>query len=577
MARVRIGALGSGPSGIGAAVSFRSTRELRTGHWRTFRPERATRPSPCNLDCPVGTDVRSVLSLAAEGDVEGAWRAVMRHNPLPGVCGRVCYHPCEARCNRDVLDEPVAVHSVERALADEARRRGIAPEAGAVDPLATRVGIIGAGPAGLACAYHLARLGHAVTLMDENHAPGGMLRYGIPEYRLPRQILDDELALIERAGVTFVAGARAGAADGPDLGRYAALFLAIGAQRPVRVPVPGHQLEGVEPALHLLRDVNGGVERRLDGCVLILGGGNTAIDAARVARRIGAEPTVVYRRSREDMPAHPDEVAQAAAEGVEFVFHASPLRFIEEQGRLGAVEFQRMRPGPPDASGRRAPEPIPASTFTVTTRNVFAAIGEEVDVETLQQFAAASKGHLSADRWGRTDRPSIFAGGDAATGAGTVAEAIGSGVRAARAMDAHLRGHDLVEHGLAARVESKDLNLFYFERSPRCDPRALSQGRIGRGFEEVVPSLAWSDASREAQRCFACGACTGCDNCYVFCPDAAIVPDRAAAEYEIDLTHCKGCGVCAAECPRGALTLVPEEQQPLTPPSPLGEREHKRP
>jgi 2-oxoacid:acceptor oxidoreductase delta subunit (pyruvate/2-ketoisovalerate family) len=560
MGRVKIRPLGPGPSGIGVAVSFRSTRELRTGHWRTFRPEHVTRPSPCNLDCPVGTDVRSVLSLVADGDVEGAWRTIMRHNPLPGVCGRVCYHPCEARCNRDVLDEPVAVHAVERAVAGEARRRGVELEPGAVEPLDTRVGIVGAGPAGLACAYHLARLGYAVTVIEENRAPGGMLRYGIPEYRLPRQILDDELALLERMGIAFVAGTRAGGPDGPDLGGYAALFLAIGAQRPVRVPVPGSRLEGVEPALELLRGVNAGAERRLEGCALILGGGNTAIDAARVALRLGAEPTVVYRRSREDMPAHPDEVAQAVAEGVEFIFHASPIQFVEEDGRVGSVEFQRMRPGPPDASGRRAPELIPGSTFTVSTRNVFAAIGEEVEVETLQQFAAASKGRLLADRWGRTDRPSIFAGGDAATGAGTVAEALGSGARAAHAVDAHLRGYDLVDERLATRVESNDLNLFYFKRSPRRDPSAPS-GRTGRGFEEVVPSLTWSHAVLEARRCFACGACTACDNCYVFCPDAAIVPNRETGDYEIDLTHCKGCGVCAAECPRGALTLVPEDQQ----------------
>jgi NADPH-dependent glutamate synthase beta subunit-like oxidoreductase len=561
MARVKIRPLGSGPSGIGVAVSFRSTRELRTGHWRTFRPEHVTRPSPCNLDCPVGTDVRSVLSLVADGDVEGAWHTITRHNPLPGVCGRVCYHPCEARCNREVLDETVAVHAIERAVADEAKRRGVGLGAGAADALDTRVGIVGAGPAGLACAYHLARRGYAVTVIDENRAPGGMLRYGIPEYRLPRQILNDELARLERIGVTFVTGARAGGPDGPDLRGYAALFLAIGAQRPVRVPVPGGRLEGVQPALDLLRGVNAGMERHLDGCALILGGGNTALDAARVALRLGAVPTVVYRRSREDMPAHPDEVAQAVAEGVDFIFHASPLRLVEEDGRVNSVEFQRMRPGPPDASGRRAPEPIPGSTFTMSTRNVFAAIGEEVEVETLQQFAASSKGHLRADHWGRTDRPSIFAGGDAATGAGTVAEALGSGARAAHAIDAHLRGHDLVDDGLATRVESNDLNLYYFRRSPRCDPRAPSPGRTGRGFEEVVPSLAWSHAILEARRCFTCGACTACDNCYVFCPDAAIVPNRATGDYEIDLTHCKGCGVCAAECPRGALTLVPEDQQ----------------
>ena len=556
---VSIKPLRSGPPGTPMAVSLRSTRELATGNWRTFRPERVERPSPCNLDCPAGTDVRAFLQFAAEGDVARAWHTIRRHNPFPGICGRVCYHPCELGCNRTALDEAVNIHAIERAIASEARRRRIDPEPIAASALSSRVGIVGAGPAGLSCAYHLARRGYPVTVFDDNFEPGGMLRYGIPRYRLPRRTLDREVAMLSRMGITFVSGAHVGATSGaPDLSSYAALFLAIGAQRSKRSRVPGDSLRGVRSGLDLLREVNSGGSAPVFGRTIVIGGGNTAIDAARVALRLGADVTVAYRRSTADMPAHPDEIAQAREEGIHFVEYVAPVKFVGSGGRLTGVECQRMRPGEPDESGRPRPEPIPGSTFTITADQALTAIGEEVDVETLHRFALSNGGRLRADRWGRTSRAGIFAGGDAATGAGTVAEAIGSGRRAADAIDAHLQGRDLVEEGTAERVGRPDLNLFYFAPHPRAIPRSEPDPRT---FDEVVAGLGWPQAVAEAQRCFTCGACTACDNCYVFCPDAAIVPNRATLAYEIDLTHCKGCGICATECPRGAIILRPEEQR----------------
>lgn len=542
------------------AISFGSTRELTTGNWRTLRPQYVTRPSPCNLDCPAGTDVRAFLARAADGDVEGAWHTIRRHNPLPGVCGRVCYHPCEADCNRAALDQPVAVHAIERAIADEARRRRLDPLVATGEPQIRRVGVVGAGPAGLSCAYQLALRGYPVTVFDEHAAPGGMLRYGIPAYRLPRPALDREIALLERMGITFVAGVRVGTIVGvPELSSFAALFLAVGAQLPRHSRIAGDHLPGIEPGLDLLRAINGGANRSLFGSAIIIGGGNTAIDTARVALRLGAEPTIVYRRGREEMPAHPDEVAQAEAEGVAFVFNAAPLRFLERDDRVGGVELQRMRPGARDASGRPAPEPIPGSTFTVRAHHVFLAIGEEVDVDALHAFVLAANGRLRADGWGRTKKPAVFAGGDAATGAGTVAAAIGSGRRTADAIDAWLQDRPLPDEIALERVPSDDLNLFYFQRSLRAVPRAHDTPRAVRSFDEIVSRLTWDQTMAEARRCITCGACTSCDNCYVFCPDAAIVPERETGTYAIDLTHCKGCGICAAECPRGAVVLVPEE------------------
>jgi 2-oxoacid:acceptor oxidoreductase delta subunit (pyruvate/2-ketoisovalerate family) len=538
------------------AVSTRSTRMLTIGNWRAWRPQYPTRSSPCNLDCPAGTDVRTFIVRAAEGDVQGAWDTIRRHNPLPAVCGRVCYHPCEVNCNRGAFDEPIAIQAIERAIANEARRRRLDPERIDSPPQARRVGVVGAGPAGLSCAYQLARLGYPVTVLDQNLEPGGMLRYGIPAYRLARPALARELALLRRMGIAFANGVHVGAKGAPDLSAFAAVFLAIGAQHPTRLRLPGESLPGVRSGLDLLHDVNAGIGRHLLGRVVVVGGGNTAIDTARVALRLGGEPTVVYRRSREDMPAHPDEVKQATSEGVRFLFWAAPLQFLENRGRVAGVELQRMRPGERDASGRSRPEPIPGASYTLAADHVFAAIGEEVDVAELSTFAVAGNGGLRADRWARTSRAAIFAGGDAATGAGTVVDAIGSGRRAAAAIDAHLRGCDLVDKGVADRVTAADLNLFYFRHAPRIATRSRTDTT---SFDEVVAGIGWTHAVAEARRCFTCGSCTACDNCYVFCPDAAVTPDRRTGTYAIDLTHCKGCGICAAECPRGAITLVPEE------------------
>jgi 2-oxoacid:acceptor oxidoreductase delta subunit (pyruvate/2-ketoisovalerate family) len=556
------------PDGTPMAVSLRSTAELSTGSWRTFRPRYVTRPSPCNLDCPAGTDVRGFLSRAAAGDAVGAWRTILEHNPLPGVCGRVCYHPCESGCNRTALDEPIAVHAVERAVASEA---ALTEAAQAIVDLraafsGARVAVVGSGPAGLGCAYHLARRGHQVVVFEAADEPGGMLRYGIPAYRLPRVVLTREIDLLRRLGVEIRTRQRLGGSLGwEELQKYDATFLAVGTQRSKSPGLPGEQLDGVRSALSFLRDVNRGAGPSVNGRVVVIGGGNTALDAARVARRQGASVTIVYRRTRTEMPAHPDEIAQAEAEGVRLVFQAAPLRFLGGRGRVGGVAFQRTRPGPPDSSGRCSPEPVPGATFTLACRYALTAIGEELEQETFESVVECAHRRLAADPWGRTSTPTLFAGGDAATGAGTVVEAIGSGRRAAQAMHAWLTGlgsglesPPSVEIQDLTPVSATDLNLWYFGRSPRAVPRAASTAGRLSGFDEVVAGLSWREATAEAGRCLTCGSCTECGTCQVFCPDAAVRLSGAGG-YDIDYAHCKGCGICVAECPRGAMTLVPEE------------------
>jgi NADPH-dependent glutamate synthase beta subunit-like oxidoreductase len=549
------------PAGTPMAVSLRSTADLSTGNWRTFRPLYVTRPSPCNLDCPAGTDVRRFLTQAAAGDIEGAWRTIVQHNPLPGICGRVCYHPCEAGCNRAGIDERVAIHAVERAIASEATRRNLLQQV--VDsraPLSgAHIAVVGSGPAGLSCAYHLALRGHTVTIFEAEVEPGGMLRYGIPEYRLPRHVLNDELDLLRALSIDFRTSMRLNAnLLWEDLLEFDGIFVGVGIQRSKSAGVTGENLGGVLPALHFLRDVNAGGDIRVSGRVVIIGGGNTALDAARVAVRQDAQVTVVYRRSRAEMPAHPDEIAQAEREGVKFVFQAVPVRFMDRKGSVHAVRFQRTRLGAPDASGRRRPEPIPGDLFNLAANYVLTAIGEELDDESIASALAIARGRVTADRWGRTAIPTVFAGGDAATGAGTVVEAIGSGRRAAEALHAHLSGGDIAEAAPdAQRVGPSDLNAFYFANRARVHVPTLHRTYAVTSFKEVAGGLFWKEATVEAARCLSCGLCDACGNCQVFCPDAAV--SRVEGGFAIDYAHCKGCGICVAECPRGAMALVAEE------------------
>ena len=547
------------PEGTPMSVSRASTRCLSTGTWRTFRPEYVTHASPCNLDCPAGTDVRAFLALAADGDAQAAWRTIVATNPLPGVCGRVCDHPCEEACNRLAVDEAVAVHAVERAIADRAAMEGWRVWPDTADHAGRQAAIIGSGPSGLSAAYHLARRGVGVTVFEAAAAPGGMLREGIPPYRLPRTVLDGEMGILANLGVRLMCGSRVN--DPAELRGFDAIFLAPGLQRSRAFHGLGDDLPGVEAGLEFLRRVSRGERSALTGTVIVIGGGNTAIDAARVVRRLGAEATILYRREREDMPAHPDQVAQAEAEGVRFLFHAAPTTFVSDGARLVSVSCQRMRAGTPDASGRRRPEPIAGATFSLSATLALTAIGEGLEAEAFANLLDRTSKRFAADRWGRTPRVGVFAGGDATTGAGTVANAIGSGRRAADAMLAFLDHREPSDEAVQRPMGADDLNLFYVRPSVRVRVSQRHATSLLGSFDEVVGSLSWREGVEEARRCIACGSCTRCDNCLVFCPDAAISRLDGGAGYAIDLAHCKGCGICAAECPRGALALVPENQR----------------
>jgi len=567
------------------AVSQTSTLVSHTGTWKYIRPVYRDLVAPCMEACPVGIDIEGYLNLLREGRLEEAGDLLARENPMPAVTGRVCHHPCEVRCNRRQYDEAVAIHAIERRLGD------VLLEQMPVAAVARRPGsvaVVGSGPAGLGCAYHLARLGYAVTVFEAAAEAGGMLRLGIPEYRLPRAVLDRQIAWIVGHGIHLECGVRVGTdLPWPALWeRFEAVFLAPGAQRSRELGVPGESLQGVRAGLAFLRAVNGGERPDLGRRVVVVGGGNTAMDCARTALRLGAAVTVLYRRTRAEMPAIADEVEDAEGEGVEFIFLAAPLRLVGEGGRVTAIECQRMRLGEPDASGRRAPVPVEGDRFLLPADTVLTAIGELADLEDLPGDIARLPVGIAAGVFGETSRAAVFAGGDAASQARTVADALGAGKRAAMGIDRYLRlihgepdrfpeaeslrygphgnlsitrwrGDDPVPRTAPVNqvVRYQDLNLHYFTRRPRrLEERLPAASR--RDFAEVNRGFDEEAMLEEARRCFNCGVCNRCDVCLVLCPDVAIA--RSYRGYRILLEYCKGCGICAAECPRGAMAMTRE-------------------
>ncbi len=568
------------------AVSQTSTLVNKTGSWKYIRPVYQDKVAPCCESCPVGIDIEGYLDLLREGQVEEASALLVRENPMPAVTGRVCHHPCETGCNRGHLDESVSIHAIERMLGDMVLETQPQP---APRKSCASVGVVGSGPAGLACAYHVARLGYNVTVFEAASEPGGMLRLGIPEYRLPRAVLDKQIDWIRAHGVIIECGMRAGT-DVPWwtlLSSFDAVFLSTGAQQSKALGVPGDALSGVESGLDFLRAVNGGARPTLGRRVVVVGGGNTAMDCARTALRLGAEATVLYRRTRAEMPAIAEEVDEAEREGVQFVFLAAPLRLLSANGRVSSIDCQRMRLGEPDASGRRAPVPIPNDRFTLPADTVLSAIGETPELDSLPPEIERVAGGVLTDEYGGTTRAAVFAGGDLTEQPRTVADALGAGKRAAIGIDQYLRmitGRHLDGPGTAELrygprgnlsitrwrqddpvsrtapvnqvVAYEEINPRHFTRAPRQGDGRLSIPESRRGFTEVNLGLTREAALEEARRCFNCGVCNKCDVCLTFCPDVAI--SHADGGYAIALDYCKGCGVCAEECPRGALVMTRE-------------------
>jgi NADPH-dependent glutamate synthase beta subunit-like oxidoreductase len=523
----------------------------RTGAWRTERPVYVDLLPPCNDACPAGENVQRWLYHAEERDYETAWRQIMADNPFPAIMGRVCYHPCQTACNRATIDEAVGINSVERFLGDEALRQGwrvavTAPRTG------KQVLVVGAGPAGLAAAYHLTMLGHAVTVRDAGEQPGGMMRYGIPAYRLPRDVLDLEIARIVEMGVTLeldapVTDLAAAMRDGP----FDAAMLAVGAQLSRRAYIPAGDSARILDALSVLRGVADGEQPLLGRQVVVYGGGNTAMDVARTARRLGAsDALVVYRRTRERMPAQPVEVEEAEQEGVRMRW-LSTIAYADG----GTVRVERMRL---DESG----SPQPTGEFEdLPADSVVLAVGQDVDRSIVDGMSGVvvAGGAVQVGPDMMTGAAGVFGGGDMVSSERTVTAAVGQGKRAARHIDAWLRGGAWPAPARPELARPERLHPWYYSDAPASVRPQLEAARRLSTFDEVVGGLNESTALFEARRCMSCGNCFECDNCYGMCPDNAVIKLGAGDRYRIDLDYCKGCGICAAECPCGAVVMVPEQ------------------
>ena len=526
---------------------------LRSGPVRSQRPIYVDLLPPCNAGCPAGENIQAWLAHEKDGDHEAAWRQLTADNPFPAIHGRVCYHPCETACNRVDLDGAVSIHAVERFLGDLAIEQGWQFE-----PPATRTGrrvlVIGSGPSGLSAAYHLARLGHEVVVRDNGPEPGGMMRYGIPAYRLPRNVLDAEIARLVRLGVRFEQDHRVTDLEAERVeGDFDAVFVAVGAHLSKRVDIPNMDAKRVLDAVTFLRGVETGEQEALSGTVAVYGGGNTAMDAARVARRVGAdESVIVYRRTREQMPAHEEEADDAEAEGIRINW----LRTIKDMGEGDlTVEVQEL-----DERGR----PHGTGVYeTLAADTVILALGQESDTGFLRGVAGVEfdddvvQVHPSTLM---TGAPGIFAGGDAVPSQRTVTIGVGHGKRAARSIDAWLRSEEFVKAPRHDIIHSDRLNLWYFgDHDQRQQPELDPTERI-KAFEEVVAGLSEQEARFEAGRCLSCGNCFECDGCFGSCPEDAVIKLGKGLRYEFNYAKCTGCGTCYRQCPVHAIEMVAEAE-----------------
>ncbi|EXS70486.1 glutamate synthase [Sphingobium sp. Ant17] len=522
-----------------------------TGPVRVRRPLYLDLLPPCNHACPAGEDIQGWLAHARAGRYREAWLTLVQDNPLPAIHGRVCYHPCEVSCNRKDIDSAVSIHAVERFLGDEAAREGWRLPVEAA-PSGKRVLIVGAGPSGLSAAYHLARLGHTVEIRDAGPLPGGMMHFGIPAYRLPREDLMREVQRIEAMGVSIVLDHKVeDLLAEKDAGGFDAAFVAIGAHASRHVDIPARDAAHVLDAVSLLRGVGAGEHPKLGRRVAIYGGGNTAMDAARTARRLGAdEALIIYHRDRAHMAAHAFEAEEALEEGVKIRWLTS-IRDIA--GPSLTVEVMELgADGTPRGTGE---------IETLTADTLVLALGQQAESGFLAKIPGievAADGTVVVAPNMMTGHPGIFAGGDMVPSERTVTAAVGHGKKAARAIDRWLRGEDARPAQPRPVVGFEMLHLPIYSDAEQRAQATLPAATRSAGFEEVVAGLGEADARYEAQRCLSCGNCFECDQCYAACPEQAIEKLGPGLRYQLLYDRCTGCGVCYEACPCHAIEMIPE-------------------
>ena len=521
-----------------------------TGALRTRRPAYVDYLPPCNDACPAGENIQAWLAHAQAGDYEAAWRELVRNNPMPAIHGRVCYHPCEDSCNRIHTDSSVSIHAVERFLGDLALEKGWQ-----FDKPAAKTGkkilVVGAGPSGLSAAYHLATMGHEVEIREAGPVAGGMIHFGIPAYRMPRKELQAEIDRIINLGVKITLDHRVDdVLKEKEEGGFDAVFVAVGAHISKKIEIPNRDAGKILDAVSFLSKANEGDPPMLGRRVAVYGGGNTAMDAARTAKRLGAETMIIYRRDRSTMPAHDFEADEALEEGVQINW----LRTIKEIDKSTfKVEVMEL-----DESRR----PQPTGRFEeLEADSLILALGQDTDTKFLESVPGIEfewDHTVVVDDNMMTGHPGIFAGGDMVPSERSVTIATGHGKHAARHIDAFLRGEKYVRGPRNDIIGHERLHLWYRTHAPQVEQERLSIERRGKGFDEVLQSLTEAEALFEARRCLSCGNCFECDGCFGACPEGAIIKLGPGKKYKFDFDACTGCAVCYEQCPCHAIEMIDE-------------------